>query len=1245
MQRLLVTLGLLMVTFGAVLAAVGGRAQTPAAPPAKPLYGMVYMHHYVGGGGFYPSTEDLRAFAQLTQKYQVPATFFFDGILVERLQKEDPTIFEYLNRLKVPLGYHGEETHGPYPVATNLMAGRGSPFPTPAGKAGSVTYGRSWDEAIKAVRERYSHRIVPGPIDPRTKQMDMRQGGQSDLTKIGGLALVQKVFGRDVSIITARSIESAPAGYAFQQLSQFRVEQPAIPTVGAAGAVMRSVPPELIREAMTIGGFENDFFWYMNRLQYKAGRQRTAENLPFRFMEVGLTATPPRWMDGVEDRLRQLVAQVKEVPGSRFVTPDELAGLFEPQNGHPISRDELRRLAEKLLADWKDAPPDFVDLGERGYSLVNACEALAKALAHYGEKRVLPDRVTATDLYGPIAERGEITYCKASEVFLSDLCAAAAATLKGAERLTPRRVPIKVAVGKSELNCAEFLRAMAQAYVALAKGNTPATVKIEPSKVMPPYADFLVRFFQPEDDRPLRYSQLQLWTVKPAVPKRAGQKTEGKIRDQPSDQWSEPVNVAEVNSCFADKGPAIAPDGKTLYVSSLRSGQETIYVSLKQQEKWSAPQPMTAEVNEGGAYDPSFTADGKTMYFHSSRPGGFGGRDIWYSTLEGGKWTLPKNAGPNINSAADEAKPMPFTFKSKVRLHLRHHYLNPRQPQTLELIKAEFARAQPREVLGVVTHEFNFAQLPELIAEWFKFLQAQGAKVRTVREIARTALSAGGGKQRMQTVPRWGTLELTIANPQSYANPFADVTLEATFTAPSGRQVKGWGFYDGGPTWRLRFMPDEVGPWRYEAKFSDGSPGVRGSFRCVRGKIHGPLRVRRENPLWFEHADGTPFYLRGFHLWWVDALDETTLAKTLDFLKAQGFNAIVGPHLGPHGRLPWERKAEGKGRNEQGEVDFSRFNLNLWRNLDRALKMLDERGMVLIPFSIFGGTNGVPKIPTWKEQDLFLRYWVARWGGFWNVTFQPTSEWEKGFSEAEILRIGSRLRELDGGRHLVSVHALKASSEAVQRAEWFAYHTVQDKLSDWNPMKYTWLVELHRRVRKPILAHECLWEGNYYQREAGLDIDNLRKAAWVIALCGGQINYADGIVTPGHWMRLEEEDAGKIFSERGMAVGPKGKFYQPLKVLGDFLQSLPFWRMTPQPELSSTGVCLGEVGREYVVYAPSGGTVTVDLTAAPGSFTARWFNPREGKFAEPFKIEGGGKRACPSPDGNDWVLHLTTQAR
>jgi len=55
---------------------------------------------------------------------------------------------------------------------------------------------------------------------------------------------------------------------------------------------------------------------------------------------------------------------------------------------------------------------------------------------------------------------------------------------------------------------------------------------------------------------------------------------------------------------------------------------------------------------------PCFSADGKTMFFASKREGGYGGSDIWISTLnEEGSFGRPKNLGPEINTSEDEMAP------------------------------------------------------------------------------------------------------------------------------------------------------------------------------------------------------------------------------------------------------------------------------------------------------------------------------------------------------------------------------------------------------------------------------------------------------------------------------------------------------------------------------------------------------------------------------------------------------------
>src|SRR5688572_11727439 len=90
-------------------------------------------------------------------------------------------------------------------------------------------------------------------------------------------------------------------------------------------------------------------------------------------------------------------------------------------------------------------------------------------------------------------------------------------------------------------------------------------------------------------------------------------------------------------------------------------------------------------------------------------------------------------------------------------------------------------------------------------------------------------------------VDRWGRFEVTLKNARSYANPYTDVSLDATYTRPDGRTVSFWGFYDGDATWKIRLMPDQVGTWKYQARFSDGSGETGGTFTCVTSTIPGLL--------------------------------------------------------------------------------------------------------------------------------------------------------------------------------------------------------------------------------------------------------------------------------------------------------------------------------------------------------------------------------------------------------------------
>ncbi len=72
--------------------------------------------------------------------------------------------------------------------------------------------------------------------------------------------------------------------------------------------------------------------------------------------------------------------------------------------------------------------------------------------------------------------------------------------------------------------------------------------------------------------------------------------------------------------------------------------------------------------------------------------------------------------------------------------------------------------------------------------------------------------------------------------------------------------------------------------------------------------------------------------------------------------------------------------------------------------------------------------------------------------------------------------------------------------------------------------------------------------------------------------------------------------------------------------------------------------CLAAPGDEYVIYLPSGRKVTVDLSSARAPLSARWYDPRTGRFGDPVAVEGGARRSFVAPSKRDWVLHVARSA-
>lgn len=424
------------------------------------------------------------------------------------------------------------------------------------------------------------------------------------------------------------------------------------------------------------------------------------------------------------------------------------------------------------------------------------------------------------------------------------------------------------------------------------------------------------------------------------------------------------------------------------------------------------------------------------------------------------------------------------------------------------------------------------------------------------------------GAHTAEPVEQWGLFEIALPGP-SDGNPFLEVEVSAVFTRGT-HSITVPGFYDGDGTYRVRFMPDRTGQWRWVTHSNRPElAGRKGSLAVVPPGPgnHGPVRVH--NVHHFAYADGTPYRPLGTTAYtWTHRTEEIE-RQTLETLAHSPFNkmrmAVLPQDHGieymPPPRFPFEGKPP-------REWDFTRFNPEFFRHLERRIGQLRDLGIEadLILFHPYGKTWNFHAMDD-DADDRYVRYVVARLAAYRNVWWSLANEYDfvRTKDEADWHRLFRVVRGADPYDHLRSIH--NGNRIYNHTLPWVTHVSMQNGPAVVEAGR----AELLRDVyRKPVIIDEARYEGNF-MRWANLSGREMVHRFWAGTVAGIYVGHGEYFIDPRQVTWL------------GQGGVLKGKSPPRLEFLRQVLEESPAGGIDPIDRWETADIG-GSPGEYYLLY-------------------------------------------------------------
>ena len=470
--------------------------------------------------------------------------------------------------------------------------------------------------------------------------------------------------------------------------------------------------------------------------------------------------------------------------------------------------------------------------------------------------------------------------------------------------------------------------------------------------------------------------------------------------------------------------------------------------------------------------------------------------------------------------------------------------------------------------------------------------------------------------QRSTHIEVFDFQEINIkVNPKGIANPFTDVAITAEFVKGNEKtSVRGFCDEQDGSVYKVRFMPQSVGSYTYEVKFSvkGKTSSYKNQFTAIASKRNGPIQVDAENPTHFIYRGSKEHYFwnSATTYWLLGWKDEAIINQAIDRLANYGINRMrVAINGRAHGGSRWNENnvaesekftfklnpwlAKAPDDLDNPGFDVTRFNVPHWQKLDRAIARAREKGIIIsIIFYVDGLDHGCD--PFKKEnsgngdEQRYYTYAAARYGAYENIMWDIANEYHLFRTVEWADKMGPFLKQQDAGRHIISVHG--SSDFPFRKSPWVDCVLYQS----WDECGgYDFMTNQHRLQAEtgrllPQVNEEYGYEGHYSVWGCGAVATkekNFREGlyrsqlAWEMCMSG---SYQTTGETAEFGTGAGEDTGGGWINGRGNEKMTMLRYYQIMK---NVFAQVPYWKMQPDTQSANSGnLCLSIPNEVYLLY-------------------------------------------------------------